>query len=57
MALYKFLYYYYLLLLLGLYRMRVFAGLPEKKNPHTKNIGLFVCLTFSFRYEMLFGKV
>ena len=42
---------------IGIIRMRVFAGLLEKKNPHTKNIRLFVCLPFSCRHERLSGKV
>ena len=34
-----------------------FCRSARKKNPHTKNSRLFVCLTCSFRHEMLFGKV
>ena len=40
---------------IGIIRVRVFTCLPD--NPDTKNIPLFVCLTFSFRHERLSGKV
>ena len=41
---------------IGIILVRIFFRSARKKNPRTKNIPLFACLTFFFRHERLSVK-